>query len=82
MPEIRQQNGSWDAVPATWATYCVGQMVKVVAINGNQITINHPLRISYDLTLNPEIRLIVPIQFAGVENIYIERTRQRNTPPC
>lgn len=78
--EIRQQNGSWDAVPATWATYCVGQMVKVVAINGNQITINHPLRISYDLTLNPEIRPIVPIQFAGVENIYIERT-DSGTPP-
>lgn len=78
--EIRQQNGSWDEVPATWATYCVGQMVQIIAISGNQITINHPLRIAYSLALSPEIRPIVPIRFAGVENLFIERT-DSGTPP-
>lgn len=79
--EIRQQNGSWDTNPATWATYCVGQMVKIKAVNGNQLTLEHPLRIDYDAALVPEIRKILPIEFAGVENIYIQRIDDASAAP-
>jgi hypothetical protein len=54
--EIREANGSWNTVPADWATYCVGQIVKIKAVNGNSITIEPALRIDYTNTLLPEIR--------------------------
>lgn len=35
--EIRQDNGSWDSQPATWAEKSVGQIVKIVSATGNTL---------------------------------------------
>ena len=51
--EIRQENGDWDISPATWAENAVGQIVKITAVVGNNIYIEQPLRIDFDLSLNP-----------------------------
>lgn len=72
--EIRQENGSWDSNPASWAANSVGQIIEVLAVNGNEIELKDPLRISYDEDLNPEIRKINQIENIKIENLSIERT--------
>ncbi len=71
--EIRQENGSWDVVPASWAEYSVGQITKVSDVDGNNIKLESPLRINYSADLNPEIRPITPISNAGLQCIKIKR---------
>lgn len=77
--ELLQDNGAWDTNPATWASNSVGQIVKITAISGNTLTIEQPLRIDYDLTLNPRIRKIVPKQNVGIECLNIERVADVST---
>lgn len=71
--EIRQQNGSWDTEPISWAEYSVGQLTKILSVINNKILIESPLRIDYDLLLNPEIRVISPISNVGIQCMKIER---------
>ncbi|MEX0967485.1 MAG: glycosyl hydrolase family 28-related protein [Bacteroidia bacterium] len=71
--EIRQQNGSWDVQPASGVDYCVGQVVKLAAVNGNQFTLDQALRISYNASLNPELRKLNPARQIGIENLKVER---------
>ena len=71
--EIREANGSWNTVPADWATYCVGQIVKIKAVNGNSITIEPALRIDYTNTLLPEIRPVTLRTNVGIECLRIVR---------
>ncbi len=72
--ELREANGSWDTQPAAWATYNVGQIVKVTAINGNTITIEPALHITYSQSLQPQIRPVAPKQNVGIECLKISRT--------
>jgi hypothetical protein len=72
--EIRQQNGSWDIDPKSYATYCMGQVVKIAGISGNTISFHKPLRIDYDASLTPQIRKIDPVKNVGIEYLQIERT--------
>ncbi len=71
--EIQETNGAWDVVPATWATGCVGQIVHITAINGNNITFDNPLRIGYTPSLNPQIRPWTSRKFVGIEDLNITR---------
>jgi len=71
--DIQQENDDWDVSPASWATKVVGQIVTIAAIEGNKIFFNHPLRINYDLNLNPELRRIEPIRDVKIENLKIKR---------
>ncbi|MEO8711335.1 MAG: glycosyl hydrolase family 28-related protein [Parafilimonas sp.] len=71
--EIRQANGSWDTRPVDWATYCVGQIVKIIAVNATSITIEPGLRINYTASLNPEVRTIIPARNIGIECLKITR---------
>ncbi len=71
--EIRQKNGSWDTNPVSWADYSVGQIVKIVHVSGDTLFLKHPLRIDYDVSLNPEIRKIEPRENAGVECLKVIR---------
>lgn len=71
--EIRETNGSWDTQPASWATYCVGQMVTITAINGNTLTFTPALRINYTASLYPQIRPVTLIKGVGVECLKITR---------
>ena len=69
--EIRESNGSWNTVPI--ANYIIGQFVKIIAINGNQLIIDAGLHIDFEAPLNPEIRNITPKENVGIECLKISR---------
>ncbi|HEX5154934.1 MAG TPA: glycosyl hydrolase family 28-related protein [Parafilimonas sp.] len=71
--EIREVNGAWNTVPVYWATYCVGQIIKIKAVNGNNITTEPALRIDYTDTLHPEIRPVNLKTNVGIECLKITR---------
>ena len=71
--EITETNGTWNTEPISWATDCVGQLVKITGINGNTLTIDRPLRITYNASLAPKIRKWMPRVFVGLEDIRITR---------
>ena len=71
--ELRQTNGSWDTNPASWATYSVGQVAKIIAVAGTTLTLDQELRIDYDVSLNPHLRKITPKTNVGIECMNIER---------
>lgn len=77
--EMRQDNGSWDSNPISWAEHSVGQIFKITAINANAITINSPLRLNFDTSLNLEARKITPITNVGIECLNIERLDDATT---
>ena len=71
--ELIQDNGAWYTESADWAENSVGQILKITAINGNTLTVEHPLRIDYNDTLNPRIRKIDPVINTAIEQLRIER---------
>lgn len=72
--EILQNNGAWDTNPASWAENSVGQIVRITAVNGNLLTLEDPLRISYIAELQPRIRPIDPAAAVSIEYMHLERT--------
>jgi hypothetical protein len=72
--ELRQENGAWDTSPATWATYSVGQIVRVDSVAGDTLFLQDPLRIDYDSVLNPQIRTFIPRVACSIECLHVERT--------
>lgn len=60
-------NSSW--VPEK----VVGQMVKIVAVQGNTLTIAPALNFSFSADKNPEIRPVTYIQQVGIEHLHIHR---------
>ncbi|NQU32588.1 MAG: T9SS type A sorting domain-containing protein [Bacteroidetes bacterium] len=71
--EIRQKNGDWDIAPISWADYSVGQITRVLAIEGSKLHTESGLRIDYDSDLEPEVRPITPISNSGIQCIKITR---------
>ncbi len=71
--ELRQQNGTWDTQPASWASYSVGQLTKITSIIGDTLFLNEALRITYDSLLMPQIRVLNPIVATGLKCIVIQR---------
>jgi hypothetical protein len=71
--EISETNGTWNTVPASWAVNCVGQIIHITAINGNAITFEDSLRITYTPSLNPQIRKWTPRVFVGIEDLRMTR---------
>ena len=70
--EIREDNdAAWGA--SDWAPKVVGQILRITAVVGNTLTLERPLRITYLAAQNPEIRKIVPVMEAGIENLKISR---------
>jgi len=72
--EIRQDNGSWDVEPATWATYSVGQMILVDSIIGDTLVLADGLHITFDTSLNLQIQKINPRKASGISCINVART--------
>lgn len=72
--EIRQDNGSWDTKPASWANKVVGQISKITDIIGDKLILEDKLRTDFDASLKPEIQKIIPRKHVRVENLNIERT--------
>jgi hypothetical protein len=64
-----------DIVPpsASWGSDAVGQMVKIVAVNGNTLTIDPVLHITYTSDKNPQIRPINFIEQVGIEDLHLQR---------
>ena len=75
--EMRQENGTWDTKPVSYADYSVGQIIKITAINSNTLELENPLRLDYDTSLNLEIRPVLPAMNVGIECLLITR---RDTP--
>ncbi|MCX5642081.1 MAG: glycosyl hydrolase family 28-related protein [Candidatus Omnitrophica bacterium] len=70
---IRQENdSSWNITDA-WADYSAGQVVRTITIAGNTLTLESPLRHSYPLIRNPEIRRINANKNSGVDNLKLQR---------
>ena len=70
--EIQEENDSMIG-DESWALNSVGEMVEVVAVNGNQITLAEPLHYDYDVNRYPEIRTVGMITHTGVERMHLKR---------
>ena len=71
--ELLENNGEWNTEPISWAENSVGQILKIISVEGNTLTFENPLRIDYQENLNPRIRRINPAKNIAVENLKIER---------
>ena len=70
--EIREDNDpAWGA--SKWAAQTVGQILRITAVVGNTLTLERPLRITYQAGQNPVIRKINPVTEVGIENLKIDR---------
>lgn len=67
-------DSSINTVPASWAVDFVGQVIKIISINGNNVSFLPPLRIDYKAALVPKIAKITPKSYVGFENFKIKRT--------
>lgn len=77
--EIRQDNGSWDTNPATWADYSVGQMVQIQSIIGDTLVLFDNLHLDYDTALNLQIQQINPCSAASISCLNVQRTEVSTT---
>lgn len=66
------QNGQALAT-SSWAMSSVGQILKIVAIEGNQLIVNQALRKYFLLSENPIVKKMIPVQDVGIECLKIER---------
>ena len=65
--EMREQNGSWDTNPASWAAYSIGHISTIDSIHLDTIFMREALRIDYDTTLHPEVRSLNCIENSSLE---------------
>jgi len=77
--ELRQSNGIWDVVPATWAEKAVGQLTKITSIRGDTLFLEDKLRLNFDPTLNLEVQKINPRKQVCIEYLNIERMNTSTT---
>lgn len=76
--EIKQENNptimytrpEWNV---SWAADSVGQIVRVMAVDGNWITLEEPLQYDYQENMKPMIRVVGTIVNAGVEKLHLKR---------
>ena len=70
---IQQTNDAAWNITDTWAANAAGQIVKIIDVSGNILTLETPLRHDYPLSRTPSIRKMVPNLYSGVENLKLER---------
>jgi hypothetical protein len=75
-PAVMYTQSRWNV---DWAEDSVGEMVRIVAVSGNTITLDKPLNISYRAELNPVIRTQDMVERAGVERLRIKRRDSGNS---
>lgn len=71
--EMREQNGSWDTNPASWATYSVGHISTIDSIHSDTIFIRESLRIDFDTVLQPEVRSLNYLENSSIECLHFTR---------
>jgi hypothetical protein len=69
-PDIMYTDPEWDQ---SWADDSMGEVVRVIGKNGNQLTLEDPLHFSYDPDMNPLIRPQGFVERAGIEYLHLER---------
>ncbi|MCH2021422.1 MAG: T9SS type A sorting domain-containing protein [Saprospiraceae bacterium] len=75
------QEGDWvriiqydlDLVTSSWAEGTVGQIVQIDSISNNNIWLQSPLRMDFDISRNPYIKRIIPRNNIGIECLKIMR---------
>ena len=60
------------------AANSVGEILKIEAINGNILKVDHDLHFTYNPKLNPRLKKLNVIENAGIENIKIHRPTQKD----
>jgi hypothetical protein len=58
----------------TWGEYRRTEL-QVVAVEGNRLRVNQPLRIDFPVVDGSYLHLIRPLRLCGVENFFLEQTR-------
>ena len=69
-PDIMYTQDQWNK---SWAQGAVGQILVVEAINGNNLTLHNGLYIEYRAELNPIIRRLGLVEYAGIEKLHLKR---------
>lgn len=64
--ELRQQNGSWDTQPISWADYSVGQILQVLNRSGDTLLCDRALRFHYEASFNPKVSTFQPAREVGL----------------
>jgi len=70
--EIEMENDSRIS-DEDWATNAVGEVVKIVGVNGKTLTLEKPLNYGYDAARHPQIRRMGVLERAGIERVYLTR---------
>ncbi len=56
-----------------WALNAVGEVVKIVGVNGNDLSLEKPLNNDYVASRAPQIRRMAVVHDAGIERMYVTR---------
>jgi hypothetical protein len=56
-----------------WSENSIGQIVRVISVSGNTVTLEEPLYNDYKPNLNPQIRTLGLVEYAGVERLHVKR---------
>lgn len=62
-----------------WAEGAIGQIAKIVSVEGNTLIIDNPLKYDYKQHLNPVIRTQGLVEYVGFENFSVERLDRSDT---
>jgi len=76
-----QQDNNWDRMDpegewrnASWVPEAaMGQMVQIVSLEGNTLTVDPPVTVSYDTSHHPRIRPLGLVTGAGLQSLYLTR---------
>lgn len=75
-PNIMYTLPDWNV---DWADSAVGQIAKIVSIEGNTLTIDNPLKHDYKQNLNPIIRTQGFVEHVGFEDFSVKRVDTSDT---
>ena len=56
-----------------WALNAVGEIVKIVSVDGNELTLEKPLNHGYEAARKPQIRRTGMVTNAGIERLHLKR---------
>lgn len=68
-PDVMYTKPEWKQ---GWSEYSVGQVLKVKEVKDNTIWFEAPLYITFQARLNPQVRRLGLVEYAGVEDLYIK----------
>ena len=75
-PEVMYTIPDWNT---GWAAGAVGQIAKIVSIEGDTVTIDEPLRTNYRAELNPVARTQGFAEYVGFEDFTVKRVDTSDT---